>query len=63
MGVKSGLTEAFVIDGATRNRLVKRNMRSAEIIKPFVNGRDVRRYFLDPPGDYLIYTYHGVPAL
>jgi hypothetical protein len=61
MGVKSGLTDAFVIDDATRDRIVKRNKRSAEIIKPFVNGRDVRRYFVDPPGLFLIYTYHGVP--
>jgi type I restriction-modification system DNA methylase subunit len=61
MGVKSGLTEAFVIDKLTRDRIVKRNKKSAEIIKPFVNGRDVRRYQLIPPGDFLIYTYHGVP--
>ncbi len=61
MGVKSGLTEAFVIDTPLRDRIVKRNKRSAEIVKPFVNGRDVRRYFLDAQGLFLIYTYHGVP--
>lgn len=61
MGVKSGLTEAFVIDSTVRNRLISRNKKAAEIIKPFVNGRDVRRYFLDSPDLYLIYTFHGVP--
>lgn len=61
MGVKSGLTEAFVIDRALRDRLVSRNKKAAEILKPFVNGRDVRRYFLDPPEQFLIYTFRGVP--
>ena len=60
MGVKSGLTEAFVIDEATRDAIVKRNKRAAEIIKPFLNGRDVRRYQLEPQPLYLIYTVHGV---
>ncbi len=61
MGVKSGLTEAFVIDQATHDQLVRRNKRSAEILKPFVNGRDVRRYSLKAQGQFLVYTYHGVP--
>jgi len=60
MGVKSGLTEAFVIDAETRNKIVEENPKAAEIIKPFLNGRDIRRYVLEPKGVYLIYTYHGV---
>ena len=59
-GIVSGLTEAFVIDEATRDAIVKRNKRAAEIIKPFLNGRDVRRYQIDSQQLYLIYTYHGV---
>jgi hypothetical protein len=61
MGVKSGLTEAFAIDATIRNRLIGRNKKAAEIIKPFINGRDVRRYFLDVPNLFLIYTFHDVP--
>lgn len=60
MGVKSGLTEAFGIDADTRAAILKRNRQAAEIIKPFLNGRDVRRYYLDPKNIFLIYTYHGV---
>jgi len=59
-GVVSGLTEAFVIDADTRAAILKRNAKASEIIKPFLNGRDVRRYHLDAKGLYLIYTYHGV---
>ena len=60
MGVKSGLMEAFVIDADTRAAILKRNAKAVEIIKPFLNGRDVRRYHVDPKGLYLIYTHHGV---
>ena len=59
-GVVSGLTEAFVIDADTRAAILKRNAKAGKIIKPFLNGRNVRRYRVDPKGLYLIYTYHGV---
>jgi hypothetical protein len=60
MGVKSGLTEAFVIDAETRAAILRRNAKAGKIIKPFLNGRDVRRYHIDPKRLYLIYTHHGV---
>ena len=60
MGVKSGLTDAFVIDAGTRAEIVKENPKAAEIIKPFLNGRDVRRYVLEPKDIYLLYTHRGV---
>ena len=59
-GVVSGLTEAFVIDEARRRELLKKNSEAKEIIKPLLNGRDVRRYHIEEPGQYLIYTYHGI---
>jgi adenine-specific DNA-methyltransferase len=58
-GVVSGLNEAFVIDQATRDRLVAEDPRSAEVLKPFLRGRDVSRYKLHRADTYLIYTYHG----
>jgi len=60
MGIKSGLGEAFVVDEARKNRILKANPKAREIIKPFLNGRDVRRYAVHSPGQYLLYTYHGV---
>jgi Eco57I restriction-modification methylase/restriction endonuclease TaqI-like protein len=59
-GVVSGLTDAFVIDEAARRSILRRNPEAREILKPFLNGRDVRRYRIEPPGLYLIYTFHGV---
>ncbi len=59
-GVVSGLTEAFVIDTETRADILRRNPKAADIIKPFLNGRDVRRYHINYNDQYLIYAYHGV---
>ncbi len=60
MGIKSGLTEAFVIDEQTRAAILTSNPEATEIIKPFLNGRDVRRYDIETPQNYLVYTYHGI---
>ncbi|HRR88996.1 MAG TPA: Eco57I restriction-modification methylase domain-containing protein, partial [Methanoculleus sp.] len=43
-GVLTGLNKAFVIDAETRDRLIAEDPRSAEVIKPFLAGRDVKRY-------------------
>lgn len=59
-GVVSGLSEAFVITGEQRAAIITRNSRAQEIIKPFLNGRNIRRYHIDDPSQFLIYTYHGV---
>ncbi len=54
-GIKTGLNEAFVIDLATRDRLIAEDIRSAELIKPFLRGRDIGRYFLHDPQLFLLY--------
>ena len=46
-GVVSGLTEAFVIDGKKRKEILKENPKAENIIKPFLNGRYIRRYALE----------------
>ena len=56
MGVKSGLNDAFVIDQMKKDKLVKRDEKSREIIHPVRTGKDIRRYHLTDPGTYLIYT-------
>ena len=60
MGVKSGLTAAFVVDGPTRAAMIAENPECDEILKPFLNGRHVRRYFTDSKNLFLVYTYHGI---
>ncbi|AWM31603.1 type IIG restriction enzyme/methyltransferase [Hymenobacter nivis] len=43
-GILTGLNPAFVITADTRARLVAEDARSAEVIKPFLAGRDLKRY-------------------
>lgn len=53
-GIKTGLNEAFVIDQAKRDELVAEDPRSAEIIKPWLRGRDIKRWRTEWAGLYLI---------
>jgi len=53
-GIKTGLNEAFVVDRATRDRLIAEHPSSAEVLKPFLRGRDVKRWRLDYQDLYLI---------
>jgi len=53
-GVLTGYNKAFVINRATRDQLIAEHPSSAEIIKPFLRGRDVKRWAVDFAGQYLI---------
>lgn len=53
-GIKTALNEAFVIDRETRDRLILEDAKSAEVIKPFLAGRDIKRYQTPVAEKYLI---------
>ncbi|MGE0637788.1 MAG: TaqI-like C-terminal specificity domain-containing protein [Bacteroidia bacterium] len=59
-GIKTGLNEAFIIDETTKNQLIKEDKQSAEIIKPFLAGRDIKRYQQPISNKYLIFTKRGI---
>ncbi|MDX1521983.1 MAG: N-6 DNA methylase, partial [Anaerolineae bacterium] len=59
-GIKTGSNKAFIIDNKTRQELVTQDANSAEIIKPVLVGRNVRRYDINFEDKYLIWTYIGV---
>jgi len=48
-----------VIDEATRERLIAADPRSAEVIKPFLAGREIKRYLAPSPTKYLILFEKG----
>ena len=58
-GVTTGLNEAFVIDEAKRSELIAADPRSAEVIKPWLRGRDVKRWSPEWAGLYLVFTRRG----
>ncbi|KAF5063894.1 hypothetical protein DSECCO2_290040 [anaerobic digester metagenome] len=43
-GVKTGLNKAFVIDGSTKQRLISEDPGSAQFIKPYLAGKEIKRY-------------------
>jgi hypothetical protein len=59
-GVVSGLTEAFVVNREQRDALVDENPEAARLLRPFVQGRDILAYSIQPRDEFLIYTYHGI---
>jgi type I restriction-modification system DNA methylase subunit len=59
-GVLTGLNEAFVIDTETRSRLIAEDQKSAELIKPFLMGRDIKRFQPPQSNRFLIFTRRGI---
>ncbi len=53
-GVVTGCNRAFVIDRDTRRRLLDADPRSAELIRPFVKGRDIRRWLASPTERWIL---------
>ena len=58
-GIKTGLNEAFVIDAATRKKLISEDPKSAELIKPWLRGRDIRKWKTEWAELYVIFTRRG----
>ena len=58
-GIKTGCNEAFIIDGATKDALIAQDPKSAEIIRPILRGRDIKRYSYDFADKWLITTHNG----
>jgi len=59
-GVVTGLNKTFIIDQATRDRLIAEDPKNVEIIKPVLAGRDIRRYSITFSERYLIFTRRGI---
>jgi hypothetical protein len=65
-GIKTGLNEAFIIDTATRQRILDaceddaERQRTEAIIKPILHGRNIKRYTYEWEGLWVIGTF---PAL
>lgn len=59
-GVTTGLNDAFVIDETTRAELIATESHSTEVIKPWLRGRDVKRWSPEWAGLYLVFTRRGI---
>ena len=55
-GIKTGYNTAFFIDSDTKEELIQKDQKNAEIIKPLLVGDDARRYYTKNKDQWLIYT-------
>ena len=55
-GIITGCNEAFIIDEAKREQLIKQDPKSAEIIKPLLRGKDIKRYHAQQGKFYILAT-------
>ena len=55
-GIKTGLNDAFVVERETRDALIARDARSAELLKPFLMGENLKRWHVESDDLWLIYT-------
>lgn len=53
-GIKTGLNKAFVIDETIRERLIEEDPNSEKVIKPWLRGRDIKRWKTEWAGLYVI---------
>ena len=58
-GIKTGLNEAFIISKEKKDELVKADPKSAEIIRPILRGRDIKRNKIDFQDIYIINSHNG----
>ena len=65
-GVLTGCNEAFIIDTAKRDEIISNcqtedeRKRTAELIRPILRGRDIKRYGYVENGLFLINTHNGI---
>lgn len=54
-GIKTGLNAAFVIDTSTKDRICADDPASAKLLKPFLEGKDLKRWRHESRGLWIIY--------
>ena len=58
-GILTGYNEAFIIDGKKKDELIAEDPKSADIIRPILRGRDIKRYGYDFADLWLINAHNG----
>ena len=59
-GVNTAPTEVFVVDKTTRDELISAHPASADILKLFLHGQDIRRWHVETPQQWLIFTHRCI---
>ena len=56
-GILTGYNEAFIVDGKKKDELIAKDPKSAEIIRPLLRGRDIKRYGYEYADLHIITTF------
>ena len=59
-GIKTGFNSAFVIDRATRDQLIAEDVANEKVIRPFLEGKDLKAWHVVPRDLWIVYMVHGV---
>ena len=59
-GILTGYNEAFIIDGNKKDELIAADPKSAEIIRPILRGRDIKKHSYNFADLWLINTHNGI---
>jgi hypothetical protein len=60
IGILTGFNEAFIVDEKTKDDLIQKDIKNAEIIKPVLRGRDLKKYSIDYQKFYIINAHNGL---
>jgi type IIS restriction enzyme R and M protein len=58
-GILTGFNDAFIISSEKKDELIAADPKSAELIRPILRGRDVKRYGFSFSDLWLITTHNG----
>lgn len=60
-GIITGLNQAFIIDKKIKDKIIKEDPKSADLIKPYVTAVDIDKWYLHHPQKlYFINTYYDL---
>ena len=61
-GIKTGFNDAFIVSTEKKNELITADPKSAEIIRPILRGRDIKRYHYTFANLWLINVHNGIKS-
>lgn len=61
-GIRTGLNEAFIIDGAVKDQLIAEDPKNADIIKPILRKKSIEKYQINFSGEYLLNIHNGLKS-
>ncbi|GHT60367.1 hypothetical protein AGMMS50239_09230 [Bacteroidia bacterium] len=59
-GVTTGFNPAFIIDAEKKTELIAADKANEQIIKPLLQGRNIRKWIYNEHNDFLVFTKQGI---